>query len=87
MSGLVGRWSNPEGGETVEFTFDGNMIVTRGDELLTEQRYAIQVNRNGGGRISLRMEGVEAEVVLGFHVEGDILAMSFGGETTVYKRV
>lgn len=87
MSVLVGRWSNPEGGEVVEFTFDGAMIVSRGGEVLTTQRYATQEGRAGGGRLHLSTEGVGVEVVLGYHVETDVLAMSYGGQTTIYRRL
>lgn len=86
MSFLVGRWSNPEGGEVVEFTGDGSIIVRRGDEVLTAQRYAVQDNGAGAGRLCLStVEG--NEVVLGYCVSSDILAMSYGGQTTIYARV
>ena len=87
MSVLVGSWSNPEGGEVVEFTFDGAMIVRRDGEVLASQLYAIQESRTGGGRLHVRTEGSDGEVVLGYQVETDVLAMSFGGQTTVYRRV
>jgi hypothetical protein len=86
VSFLVGRWSNPEGGEVVEFTADGSMIVRRAGEVLTAQRYAVQDNGAGAGRLALRSaEG--GEVVLGYCVSGEILALSFGGQTTIYSRV
>jgi hypothetical protein len=87
VSVLVGSWVNPDGGEVVEFTFDGAMIVRRDGEVLTTQQYATQEIRLGGGRLHLRTEGSDGEVVLGYHVEADVLAMSFGGQTTVYRRV
>ncbi len=87
MSVLVGSWSNPDGGEVVEFTFDGAMIVSRGGEVLTTQQYATQESNTGGGRLHLRTEGIDGEVVLGYQVETDVLAMSYGGQTTVYRRV
>ena len=87
MSVLVGSWSNPDGGEVVEFTFDGAMIVSRGGEVLTTQQYATQESPTGGGRLHLRTEGSDGEVVLGYQVESDVLAMSYGGQTTVYRRV
>jgi hypothetical protein len=86
LSFLVGRWLNPEGGEVVEFTADWSMVVRRADEVLTAQGYAVQDNGAGAGRLSLRSaEG--GEVVLGYCVSGQILAMSFGGQTTIYTRV
>ncbi len=86
MSFLLGRWSNPEGGEVVEFTGDGSMIVRKAGEVLTAQRYAAQDNGAGAGRLSLRSaEG--GEVVLGYCVASEILAMSYGGLTTIYSRV
>jgi len=87
VSVLVGSWSNPDGGEVVEFTFDGAMIVSRGGEVLTTQQYATQESPTGGGRLHLRTEGSDGEVVLGYQVESDVLAMSYGGQTTVYRRV
>jgi len=87
VSVLVGSWSNPDGGEVVEFTFDGTMIVSRGGEILTTHQYATEESPTGGGRLHLRAEGVDGEVVLGYHVEIDVLAMSYGGQTTVYRRV
>jgi GMP synthase-like glutamine amidotransferase len=86
VSFLVGRWSNPEGGEIVEFTTDGAMIVRRGTELLTTQGYSVQDNGAGAGRLSLRTAGGINEVVLGYCVSSDILAMSYGGQTTIYTR-
>ena len=86
MSFLVGRWSNPQGGEVVEFTGDGSMIVRRAEEVLAVQRYAVQDNGAGAGRLAVRSaEG--GEVVLGYCVSADILALSYGGETTIYSRV
>ena len=86
MSFVVGRWSNAEGGEIVEFTADGSLIVRLGGEVLTAQRYATQDNGAGAGRLALRSaEG--GEVVLGYCVSGEILAMSYGGQTTIYSRV
>jgi hypothetical protein len=83
---LVGRWSNPEGGEIVEFTGDWSMVVRRDSDVLTAQQYAVQDNGAGAGRLTLRStEG--GEVVLGYCVSGRILAMSFGGQTTIYTRV
>lgn len=70
----------------VEFTFDGAMIVSRGGEVLTTQRYATQEGRAGGGRLHLSTEGIDGEVVLGYQVETDVLAMSYGGQTTLYRR-
>jgi hypothetical protein len=87
VSFLVGRWSNPEGGEIVEFTADGAMSVCRGGEVLTTQSYAAQDNGAGAGRLSLRTEGGISEVVLGYCVASDILAMSYAGQTTIYSRV
>jgi hypothetical protein len=86
VSFVVGRWSNAEGGEIVEFTADGSLIVRRSGEVLTAQRYATQDNGAGAGRLALRSaEG--GEVVLGYCVSGEILAMSYGGQTTIYARV
>jgi hypothetical protein len=86
VSFLVGRWSNPEGGEYLDFTADGSLIVRRGTEVLTAQRYDVQDNGAGAGRLSLySAEG--GEVVLGYCVSSDILAMSFGGLTTIYTRI
>ncbi len=86
MSFLLGNWANPEGGEVVEFTGDGSMIVRKAGEVVTAQRYAAQDNGAGAGRLSLRSaEG--AEVVLGYCVASEILAMSYGGLTTIYSRV
>jgi hypothetical protein len=86
VSFLVGRWSNPEGGEVVEFTPDWSIVVRRESDVLTAQRYAVQDNGAGAGRLTLRSaEGGEA--VLGYCVSGQILAMSFGGQTTIYTRV
>jgi hypothetical protein len=86
VSFLVGRWSNPEGGEVIEFTPDGSMIVRRAGEVLTAQHWTAQDNGAGAGRLSVRSaEGYE--VVLGYCVAGEILAMSYGGLTTIYSRV
>jgi hypothetical protein len=86
VSFLVGRWSNPEGGEVIEFTPDGSMIVRRAGEVLTAQHWAAQDNGAGAGRLMVRTaEG--NEVVLGYCVSGDILAMSYGGLTTIYNHV
>ena len=86
MSFLVGRWSNPEGGEVVEFTGDGSMIVRRAEEVLTAQRYVAQDNGAGAGRLALR-SAQGGEVVLGYCVSADILALSYAGSTTIYSRV
>jgi hypothetical protein len=71
----------------VEFTAAGAMIVSRDGELLTAQQYVAQDNGVGAGRLSLRTEGSSSEVVLGYCVATDILAMSYGGQTTIYSRV
>jgi hypothetical protein len=86
VSVLVNRWSNPEGGEEVEFTTDGSMVVRRAGEVLTAQRWDAQDNGAGAGRLFLRSsEG--GEVAMGYCVSSDILAMSYGGLTTIYTRV
>ena len=87
MSVLIGRWSNPEGGETVEFTVGGAMVVSRDGEVLATQLYATEESGTGGGRLSLRTEGSNTEVMLGFHVEVDVLAMAYGDYITMYNRV
>jgi hypothetical protein len=87
VSLVVGRWLNPEGGEIVEFTVDGAMVVSRGGEVLTTQRYVVEARGAAGGRLSLRTEGEPGEVVLGYCVQADILAMSYGGQTTIYTQV
>lgn len=85
MSQLVSKWTNPEGGEEVEFTADGSMIVRRAGEVLTSQRWTAQDNGTGAGRLVLSTaEG--AEVAMGYCVSADILAMSYGGETTIYVK-
>jgi hypothetical protein len=86
VSFLVGKWSNPEGGEVVEFTHDWSMVVRREDRVLAAHRYAVQDNGAGAGRLSLR-SSENGEVVLGYCVSGQILAMSFSGKTTIYTRV
>ena len=87
MSLLVGRWTNPEGGETVEFTADGAMIVSRGGEVLVTQRYETRNDETGRGDLSLRMEGDTAEVLLEYRIDADTLSMGYGGQITVYTRV
>jgi hypothetical protein len=86
LSFLVDRWLNPEGGEVVEFTADGSMIVRRAGEVLTAQAYTVQDNGAGAGRLTVRTEDGNA-VVLGYCVSSNILAMSYGGLTTIYSRV
>lgn len=86
MSFLVSRWLNPEGGEEVEFTAEGALIVRRAGEVLTSQKWDSQDNGAGAGRLYLRTaEG--HEVAMGYCVSSDILAMSYGGLTTIYTRV
>lgn len=86
MSLLVSKWSNPEGGEEVEFTADGSMIVRREGEIVTAQLWTAEDKGAGAGRLTLRTaEG--AEVAMGYCVSSDILAMSYGGLTTIYSRV
>lgn len=86
MSLLLGRWVNPEGGETIEFTAEGAMIVTRDGEVITTQRYAAEDSGTGGGCLGLTTEGSSAQVVLGYQVQADVLAMTYGGQTTIYRR-
>jgi len=86
LSVLVGRWVNPEGGETVEFTADGAMIVSRGGEVLTTQRYTAEDTGTGGGCLALMTEGTSSQVVLSYQVQADVLAMTYGGQTTIYRR-
>lgn len=49
MSQLVGKWANPVGGETVEFTAEGAMVVSRAGEILATQRYATRISGAEGG--------------------------------------
>ena len=77
---------NPVGGETVEFTADGAMIVSRGGEILSSQRYVAEDGGTGGGCLGLTTEGSNAQVVLGYQVQADVLAMTYGGQTTIYRR-
>ena len=86
MSVLVGRWVNPEGGETVEFTADGSMTVSRGGEVLTAQRYTAEDTGTGGGCLALMTEGTNSQVVLSYQVQADVLAMTYGGQTTIYRQ-
>jgi hypothetical protein len=86
LSLLEGRWVNPVGGETVEFTTGGTMIVSRGGEVLTTQLYVAEESETGGGCLGLTTEDSDAQVVLSYQVQADVLAMTYGGQTTIYRR-
>ena len=93
MSTLVGKWANPEGGEMVEFTAEGTMVVSRGGEVLATQRYATRNNGAEGGDLLLRADwaaadtdGAAAEVALEYRIDSDTLVMGFSGETSIYAR-
>jgi hypothetical protein len=85
LSVLVSKWSNPQGGEEIEFVSDGSLVVRRAGEVLTSQRWTAQDNGTGAGRLLLSSTD-GGEVALGYCVSSDILAMSYGGETTIYVR-
>lgn len=86
MSVLVSKWSNPDGGEVVEFTADGSIVVSRAEEELTSQLWHAMDNGSGAGRLFLRTTEGD-EVMMGYCVTSDILAMSYDGITTIYNRV
>lgn len=84
---VVGAWQNPDGGERVDFTADGAMRVSLAGESVTAQRYVAEDNGAGAGRLILRTEGSDKQVVMGYCVSPDVLAMSYGGHTSIYVRV
>jgi hypothetical protein len=87
VSPIVGRWANPEGGEMVDFTVQGSMVVSRGRDVLTTQRYAARDSGAGGGHLYLWAEETFADVLLEYRLDGDTLAVMYAGQTTLYARV
>ena len=63
------------------------MRVSRAGKPVAIQRYVAEDNGAGAGRLILRTESNDKEVVMGYCVSPDVLAMSYGGETSIYVRV
>ena len=82
---MVNKWSNPEGGEEVEFRTDGAMLVRKSGEVVSSLQWAAQDNGTGAGRLTLTTAEGD-EVIMGYCVSAEILAISYAGETTIYVR-
>jgi hypothetical protein len=79
---IVGKWSNAERGETIEFTSDGRMLVDSDAEGSFEFTYKID-----GNSLVLGMEGFEATTPTAFSLDGDTLTVTDPDKgPMVYKR-
>ena len=77
---LIGAWVNEEDDESIEFQPDGiARLSARGSD--TEFTYELE-----GDVIHLRMEDIGETLDVGYSLDGDILTLSFQGESVDYER-
>ncbi len=67
---LVGKWQSQTLGETIEFTTDGKMIVSKEGETDIIFSYAAE-----GGMLTLTLEATAGEASVAYTIEGDTLTI------------